>query len=115
SAIDVAADDADPGVGVRIVDNWIDGVGRRRIVWIKGVLNETLANAPTVIFTPSRIRFGVYVHLFAICLPHLADKHVACLRLEAGPKRIAQAVGENLLFIRVRSKERIVGRDRITA
>src|SRR6266446_9870111 len=28
---------------------------------------------------------------------------------------IAQAVGENLLFIRVRSKERVVGRDRITA
>lgn len=115
SVIHIAANHADAGVQVVIIEDRIDCVRRRWIVRIGGVLDEALANAPPIVFASTGIGSALQIKLLALVFAHISDQHVVVYRVKAGPKRIAQAITEDFLFLGKRTEERIVTRDGVGA
>src|SRR5207249_3387932 len=100
---------------VRIIENWIDGIGRRRIVRVSRILDKAFPYTPAIVFATTGVGRFLHVDLLPRRLPNIANQHRAGDAIEAVAKRVPQTEAENLLFGGVRSVEGIIRRDGVGA
>src|SRR4030095_111551 len=109
SAINVAADYANTGRVVRIIENRINKGSWS--VLRAGALNQAFADTPSVICAREIGPF-LHINLFAKTPSNVGNKHRARFTIKTAPPRLAQAKRVNLLFNRGRlSCEGISRRD----